>query len=93
MSEITDFIPFANSAIQEMGFSGLPGRVNGPADAYRHMLWAADLTASLANAGLSDFQAAAIARAALALHEINASPDSYGEEKRGHSTFLGSLTN
>jgi len=69
MPNLSDFVPFANRAVQESSFSGLPGRGNGPADAYRHMLWAAEVTASLKNTGLSDDAAAAIARNALGLHE------------------------
>lgn len=31
-------------SINEASFSYMPGRTNGPADAYRHILWAAELT-------------------------------------------------
>ncbi len=34
----------ATAATSESVSSQLPGRVNGPADAYRHILWAAELT-------------------------------------------------
>src|SRR5262249_41647885 len=34
----------AKAAISEMVGSQLPGRERGPADAYRHLLWAAELT-------------------------------------------------
>jgi hypothetical protein len=34
----------ANAAISEMVGSQLPGRERGPADAYRHLLWSAELT-------------------------------------------------
>lgn len=33
-----------NFASTESKVSGLPGRIDGPADAYRHILWAAELT-------------------------------------------------
>jgi Domain of unknown function (DUF6973) len=33
-----------NAAITESSNSNLPGRENGPADAYRHLLWSAELT-------------------------------------------------
>lgn len=33
-----------NAAIRESARSGLPGRENGPADAYRHILLSAELT-------------------------------------------------
>ncbi|CAN7590951.1 DUF6973 domain-containing protein [Polaromonas sp. LjRoot131] len=39
--------PAAKQSIQEMSYSGLPGRTDGPADAYRHLLWAAELTRRL----------------------------------------------
>lgn len=34
----------ANTAVSEMVGSQMPGRERGPADAYRHILWAAELT-------------------------------------------------
>lgn len=34
----------SNAAIREAAWSGLPGRENGPADAYRHLLLSAELT-------------------------------------------------
>lgn len=36
-------VPAAFFASQEAAYSGLPGRTNGPADAYRHLLWSAEL--------------------------------------------------
>jgi hypothetical protein len=35
------------AAADEAVESQLPGRENGPADAYRHLLWGAELTARL----------------------------------------------
>ena len=37
------YIPYGVQVANEAVFCGLPGRENGPADAYRHMLWAAEL--------------------------------------------------
>ena len=50
----------ATQAIREMAFSQLPGRTDGPADAYRHLLLSAELTRSYGET---------YARAALDFHE------------------------
>ena len=34
----------AKAASDEAGKSLIPGRRNGPADAYRHIIWAAEMT-------------------------------------------------
>lgn len=44
MSFWIDNAPGASDSVNEAIYSGLPGRGDGPADAYRHLLWGAELT-------------------------------------------------
>ncbi|ODS24532.1 hypothetical protein AB835_02785 [Candidatus Endobugula sertula] len=44
MSFLIDNTPGARQSVNEAISSGLPGRANGPADAYRHLVWGAELT-------------------------------------------------
>jgi len=44
IKEIDEIDQIANMAIKEAALSNMPGRGNGPADAYRHVLLAAELT-------------------------------------------------
>jgi hypothetical protein len=83
----TFITPFADRAIKEMAFSGLPGRVNGPADAYRHLLWGAELTRALKSSGMSDSQAAFWAMQILDLHE-QGNPDTFGVAMDRHNNQL-----
>ncbi|BAZ31323.1 hypothetical protein NIES4074_37950 [Cylindrospermum sp. NIES-4074] len=71
---------FVKQADQEANYSGLPGRTDGPADAYRHILWAAELTRQYGPD---------VAREALTFHELDSTQNQVQHEIDYHNNRIG----